>query len=353
MTKTLLPILVLLSVLAPAEETRPVSTNEVKKILFDSYLLHEEGGALWIPAFAERLEKENGFSRAAMCDLLLEIAACDDHIPYARANALVAFLDIAPKTEYGRIDSFYSSPVPSLRWQLLSQMLRKPPTLAEKLAYTHERFAWMKDHPELQSDLFIFGSYFAGFMYYPAFHATEQDRADVIAFFREEAANASCFAAAYEADMLLVRDDPAWKTNEARRAMMEKWKDDPNIHENTRARWEAALAKFDGTNVAVQAAPDQPKPISPSNTILVRSDSERSPADDEPNDGRSDLCETDSTTEDSEPIAPSEDNLPTGLPGSRLAIIAGAVPLLAIAFALAVRRQHHRSGINEGQQPAE
>ena len=82
---------------------------------------------------------------------------------------------------------------------------------------------------------------------------------------------------------------------------------------------------------------DQPELLRLSEDIVVRFNSDRPPEKVIPNTGNTEPLETGSSAEGAEPIDPSENDHPTGLPRSRLARVVGSVVLLAIALALAFR----------------
>ena len=221
--------------------TTPVSKAEIIPEL--RYILSDmHGGASALPRYAERLERERGFSKEQMMDLLLEIADDESWSEFARDNAVVEFIEIARPEELSRLDPFYISTNRSIRASIQSFLLEQLETVPEKLAYARTRLDWLAEHPEFQSDTTTISIGLRTVLHYG--QPTDADRRLILDFFWNAATNAPFAESAYEADMLLLRDDPSWPTNEARRAMMEKWKDDPGIHEKTRALWVEALASF-------------------------------------------------------------------------------------------------------------
>ena len=219
----------------------PVSREEIIPTL-RGILLDMHGGASALPRYAERLERERGFTRVQMEDLLLEIAADESWDGFARDNAVVEFIEIARPEELSRLDPFYISTNRSIRASIQSFLLEQLETVPEKLAYARTRLDWLAEHPEFQSDTTTISIGLRTVLHYG--QPTDADRRLILDFFWNAATNAPFAESAYEADMLLLRDDPSWPTNEARRAMMEKWKDDPGMHEKTRALWVEALASF-------------------------------------------------------------------------------------------------------------
>jgi len=231
-----------------------------KEILSDlRYILNDmHGGAAALPRYAERMERERGFPMERMKDLLLEIADDESWGGFAQDNAAVEFIDLAAPEDLPRLDPFYCSTNESLRHHIQSYMLETRKTVEEKLAYARARLDWLDEHPEFQPDGRGIGAYFQGYLEYSK--PTESERTEVIAFFRDEARNAVFFDSALPADWLLRRYDSAWRTNEARRALVEKWIDDPAVNEKTRAVWTEALEAFDASTAPSAAADPSPSP---------------------------------------------------------------------------------------------
>ena len=328
--KPLFPLLLVCSCCF-AEESAPPPRAEVSATL-RQYLLLLHGSSRGIVAYAERLENERGFPKDETADILLELAGTESYSLFGRRNAIAAFVDLADKDRYDELDRFYSVTNASLRTATQMAILYTLSTTSERLAYAGERFGWLAKHPRFQSDVSHFGGYFQGFLHYS--NPTESEKRDIVDFFWNAATNAAFFESAHEAEMLLLRYDPAWPTNEARRAMIEKWKDDPGIHEKTRALWDKALAAFNGTNAADYATagapgsseadePLMPEPAAPDSVPAFR---------------------------DGAPIVPDESSEPIrepASPPSRLPWIVGVIALLAVLIPIIFfQRKHHREPTN-------
>lgn len=226
-------------------ETNPVSRDEVLGRL-RGYLLDVHGGTSTLPDYADELERERGFPRIQLEDMLLQIADDESWSGFARDNAVVGFIRIAKPDHLNRLDRFYASTNQSIRASILCFMMESLETVPEKLAYARTRWDWLAEHPESQRDAMWISIGFLHVLHSQHRRPSDLDRRLILDFFLNAATNAAFFESAHEAEMLLLRYDPAWPTNEARRAMMEKWKDDPGIHEKTRALWVEALASFGG-----------------------------------------------------------------------------------------------------------
>lgn len=239
---------VLLALAASAfAETNPITRGEIIPTL-RGILLDMHGGASALPRYAERLERERGFTRVQMENLLLEIAADESWDGFARDNAIVEFIEIAKPEELVRLDPFYASTNKSIRTKVLCSMQRHLETIPDKLAYVRTRLDWLAEHPEFQTDALWFAVHFSGYLEY--YHPTEYDKRLFLDFFRNEATNGVFSYSFYATDMLLMRFDGVWPTNEARRAMMEKWKDDPGTPEDVRLFWNGILGKWTRPNVS-------------------------------------------------------------------------------------------------------
>ena len=328
--KPLFPLLLVCSCCF-AEESAPPPRAEVSATL-RQYLLLLHGSSRGIVAYAERLENERGFPKDETADILLELAGTESYSLFGRCNAINAFVALTDKDRYDELDRFYSVTNASLRTATQMAILYTPSTTSERLAYTKKRFDWLAKNPAFQSDVSRFGGYFQGFLHYS--NPTESEKRDIVGFFWNAATNAAFFESAHEAEMLLLRYDPAWPTNEARRAMIEKWKDDPGIHEKTRALWDKALAAFNGTNAADYATagapgsseadePLMPEPAAPDSVPAFR---------------------------DGAPIVPDESSEPIrepASPPSRLPWIVGVIALLAVLIPIIFfQRKHHREPTN-------
>ncbi len=237
----------------PGPDSRTEILSDLRYILNDMH-----GGAASLPRYAERMERERGFPVERMKDLLLEVADDESWGGYAQDNAVIEFIDLAAPEDLSRLDPFYCSTNETLRLTIQRNMLRSRETVEEKLTYARARLDWLDEHPAFQSDGSGIGQYFSGYLGYSK--PTESERTEVIAFFRDEARNAGVFDSVLPTDWLLLRHDSAWRTNEARRAMIEKWIDDPAVHEKTRAVWSEALAAFDASTAASAAADSSPSP---------------------------------------------------------------------------------------------
>lgn len=303
-----------------AEESAPPPRAEVSATL-RQHLLLRHGSSRGIVAYAERLENERGFPKDETADILLELAGTESYSLFGRRNAIAAFVDLADKDRYDELDRFYSVTNASLRTATQMAILYTLSTTSERLAYAGERFGWLAKHPRFQSDVSHFGGYFQGFLHYS--NPTESEKRDIVDFFWNAATNAAFFESAHEAEMLLLRYDPAWPTNEARRAMMEKWKDDPGIHEKTRALWVEALAAFDGTNAVGHAMAGSSASSETDKSWMAGPDT-------------SDPLDSIPALSDGAPVVPDESSKPIREPASspfRLARIAGTTALLAVLMA--------------------
>ena len=231
-------------------ETKPITRGEIIPTL-RGILLDMHGGASALPRYAERLERERGFTRVQMEDLLLEIATDESWDGFARNNAVVEFIEIARPEELSRLEPFYVSTNRSIRASIQSFLLEQLETVPEKLAYARTRWDWMAEHTEFQCDAMWISIGLRTILHYS--QPAETDRRLIMDFFWNAATNAAFAESAHEAEMLLLSDDPSWPTNEARRAMMEKWKDDPSLPEKTRSLWNDVLADFGRTNAVGHA----------------------------------------------------------------------------------------------------
>ena len=328
MTRRLLPLLhfALFSFVALGDTpSRDSIKSEYRWQLLD---LH--GGAMLIREMAAEYSRKGILPMRESAFVLLEIADDESFGVHGRQKALTMFACIAPFDEYVRLDPFYSSTNKFLRESALLGILDLgfSNRIVDKLVYARTRLDWMSEHVDFQRDSWVFNSYFQSYLHYS--NPTDAERATVLDFFRKEATNARFARSVDEADMLLMRYDPAWPTNEARRAMMEKWKDDPGIHEKTRALWDKALAAFNGTNAADYATagapgsseadePLMPEPAAPDSVPVFR---------------------------DGAPVVPDESSEPIREPASspfHLARIAGTTALLAALTAVIFfQRKLHR-----------
>ena len=244
---------VLLALAASAfAETNPITRGEIIPTL-RGILLDMHGGASALPRYAEELERERGFTRVQMEDLLLEIAADESWDGFARNNAVVEFIEIARPEELSRLEPFYVSTNRSIRASIQSFLLEQLETVPEKLAYARTRWDWMAEHTEFQCDAMWISIGLRHVLHSQHRQPSESDRRLIMDFFWNAATNAAFAESAHEAEMLLLSDDPSWPTNEARRAMMEKWKDDPSLPEKTRSLWNDVLADFVRTYAAGHA----------------------------------------------------------------------------------------------------
>ena len=233
-------------------ETKPITRGEIIPTL-RGILLDMHGGASALPRYAEELERERGFTRVQMEDLLLEIATDESWGGFARDNAVVGFIRIARREELSRLDPFYASTNKNIRTAILCFMMESLETVPEKLAYARTRWDWMAEHTEFQCDAMWISIGLRHVLHSQHRQPSESDRRLIMDFFWNAATNAAFAESAHEAEMLLLSDDPSWPTNEARRAMMEKWKDDPSLPAKTRSLWNDVLADFGRTNAADQA----------------------------------------------------------------------------------------------------
>ncbi len=213
-------------------------------------LLDFHGGALEIRAMALDLADSRRFPLEESCTILLELAGEESFGIYGRQNALSMYGWISPPEGSGRLDPFFASTNASLRESAMLGILHGGCSnrIADKLVYAKSRIDWLSEHREFRKDCWTFGSFFQGVLHYG--HPSAEDAADIVSFFRNEATNAAFAEIAYQADMLLMRDDPSWSTNEARRAMMEKWRDDPGTPEDVRLFWNGILGEWTRTNVS-------------------------------------------------------------------------------------------------------
>lgn len=307
-------------------ETRPITRGEIIPTL-RGILLDMHGGASALPRYAERLERERGFTRVQMEDLLLEIAADESWDGFARDNAVVEFVEIARPEDLSRLDPFYASTNRSIRASIQTFLLEQLETVPEKLAYARTRWDWMAEHTEFQCDAMWISIGLRTILHYS--QPAETDRRLIMDFFWNAATNAAFAESAHEAEMLLLSDDPSWPTNEARRAMMEKWKDDPSLPEKTRSLWNDVLADFGRTNAAdhVDEKADSSSGGTSSEVTAIE-DPPQAPSESVPA-----SAETKSTATDDAPQEPT---------GSFSAWIAGAAAALAAALAYFVIRRNRR-----------
>ena len=181
----------------------------------------------------------------------------------------------------------------------------------------------MAEHTEFQCDAMWISIALRHVLHSQHRQPSESDRRLIMDFFWNAATNAAFAESAREAEMLLRSDDPAWPTNEARRAMMEKWKDDPSLPEKTRSLWNDVLADFGRTNAADQAGE-------------TTGSSDGSPAE-EATVGEPPQARTEPMPDSAEAKPDAADGTPTEAPqepaGSFSAWIAG-VAALALAAAL-------------------
>ena len=226
-------------------------------------LLDMHGGAIEVRQMAMAHELKDGFPMSESARVLLEIANDENYSLFGRQNALIMFSGIASTNQYDELEPFYSSENEFLRRAALLGVLDLGYSnrIADKLSYAKSRVDWMLMHPGFRQDVQVFNTHFQGILNYSS--PSESERADILAQFRNFAENAPFFECAVEADMLLRRYDPAWPASEARRAMIEKWIDDPGIHEKTKAYWTEALAAFSGPHPEPAASPGGESPDVP------------------------------------------------------------------------------------------
>ena len=140
-------------------DAAPISRGEVIASL-RYILLDMHGGALSLPRYAERMERERGFPQSEMKELLLEIAEDESWDGFARDNAIGGFIRMARPEELSRLDPFYSSDDDHLRQHIHYVVLEEQQTVPNKLAYTRERVDWLSEHPAFQKDMQCYGVFF-------------------------------------------------------------------------------------------------------------------------------------------------------------------------------------------------
>ncbi len=229
----------------------PLSREEIAKKLWRP--LHDLHGSTkdFVHA-AEQMEREYGVSRSEIADVLLEMALDETTEKYPRKRSIGGFCEITPENEWNRLSPLYVVPDKHVRTLAQSAVLSRLKDLDRKFDYALERIsALSSSSPREQEDVTVFSGHFSSILHYG--QPTEQDREKILSFFVRQAQSAEFPRWAAATDDVLMRSDPSWSTNEARRAMMEKWKDDPNLADSRRALWIAALADFDRTNAAGHA----------------------------------------------------------------------------------------------------
>ncbi len=232
-------------------EPEPLSREEIARKLWRP--LHDLHGSTkdFVHA-AEQMEREYGVSRSEIADVLLEMALDENTEKYPRKRSIGGFCEITPENEWNRLSPLYTVSDKHVRTLAQSAVLSRLKDLDRKFDYALERIsALSSSSPSEQDDVTVFSGHFSSILHYG--QPTKQDREKILSFFVRQAQSAEFSRWAAATDDLLMRSDPSWPTNEARRAMMEKWKDDPNLADMIRTRWIAALADFDRTNAADHA----------------------------------------------------------------------------------------------------
>ena len=231
-------------------DSEPLSREEILRELWRP--LHDLHGSSKDVAYAaEQMERERGIPRSEIVDALLESALNESTDHLQRKRSIGGFCEITPESEWKRLSPLYAITNEHVRFLAQSVVLSRLQDLDRKFDFVLERVSDLSDDPSRQRDVSVFSGHFSSRLHYG--QPTEQERKRILSFFVQQAQVAEFARWASAADGLLMRCDPSWPTNEARRAMMEKWKDDPNLADTRRALWIAALADFDRTNATGHA----------------------------------------------------------------------------------------------------
>lgn len=230
-----------------------MSDAEVRSVLLGGFLLGLHGETLGIPRYADSLERKGLCSRAKVADTLLSIAKDESMDAYPRENAVLAFVDLSSPEDYSLLEPLFSSTNQVIRTAPDRIILQRLSSAKDQIAYAAMRLSDLSTSPTGASDSRLFFRHFSKTL--DQGDLPPPDVAAILSLTRGFVVR-SCFVdAVSSADYLLLRHDPAWPTNAARRAMIEKWIGDPGIHEKTKAIWTEALAAFSGPQPAPAAPP--------------------------------------------------------------------------------------------------
>ena len=196
----------------------------------------------WFPyeKYAERLEREKGFTREDMLDMLAEFALDETRDDMGRDRAVYVLVLLSPSRKDARIEACLTHTNALLRTSALSSIMNDLTTAEEKLAFVRERLDWIAGHPECARDTIH--------LYSPLYHVfdnsgmTPADREAVLDFCRKEASETQCAASASDAFDLLFRHDPQWPMSDEFLIYAKRWGNNPEMHDNPRARIREALA---------------------------------------------------------------------------------------------------------------
>ena len=307
-------LLVSLLATCAVSDSASISQGEVVSSL-RYILLDRHGGALSLPRYAERLERERGFSQSEMKELLLEIAEDESWDVFARANAIGGFISMARPEELSRLDPFCSSTNDLLRQHMHSVVIGEQLAVPVKLAYAREKIDWLAGPPDFQHDAFHIMVAFYSQM--TASDVSDDDKAKIVSFFRDEARDCRFGENAYSVFSFLNRHDPSWKTNECRVELLRRWRDDPSLPEDVRNFMRATSTNSLVSSETTDARGVRTEEISPSSA-------------ESPTISRN----TDSLAKVSSP----DGYRPVAMASSRLARIVGVAALLAVALVLVFRR---------------
>lgn len=222
-----------------AESVRTAEAEQIVREGIWHCLRDLHGEATDIVSFADRMEKEQGISKSVFSDLIFEVANDEHEDRFARKNAVLSFFRIAPPKDLDKGSEFFENSNSELRTAAFRAALVRLPDISTRIRFARSRLEWLQDHPEFQHDAFHIMLAFYNQM--TASDVSDEDKAMIVSFFRDEAKDCRFGENAYSVFSFLNRHDPSWRTNECRGELLRRWSNDPNLPEDVRSVMCAAI----------------------------------------------------------------------------------------------------------------
>lgn len=272
-----------------------------------------------IRRLAKNLERSFGMESGDVLESFLEIAESPDEPKETRTAAIFAFCSLSGGAENGKLDRLFRDGDNWIRETSLAAAMGALPTVSSQLAFLDERLLDWRTNIRFQNDALVLIARFHQILKYK--FGTEDEREEVLAYFREHARAPSSAALAFGCESILARFDPQWPTSLDRRKLLQCWKDDSSLTEFARKQmneaWRSCLPDSDESEGAVSSSvKNLPEPGPPSTCI---------------------------GSGDSASLGDSRQSADSGMNAANSAVwILGTAAVLVVALFVRLRRNRHR-----------